>query len=258
MTKGLIPFFMTLLFAFSSWGSGFEMVAVPAGQLEPFWLTPVSGKNKNLEKAKPLKIAKFEAMKYPVTVAQFREFLTSNPGWEAEQVSTLFADASYLASWSEQLENPQAPVVNVSWFAARAFCENYDMRLPFVNEWEYMAAASETKKYANTDEKFLRRILNWYGEPKGKKLRPVGSIYKNLYGIWDLHGLIWEWVEDFNTSFVTGESREDSAMNRDMFCGSGAVSSADKTNYAAFMRFAFRSSLKGRSSSWNLGFRCVR
>lgn len=74
----------------------------------------------------------------------------------------------------------------------------------------------------------------------------------------DLHGLIWEWVEDFNTIFVTGESREDSSFNKNMSCGAGAMSGADKENYAAFMRFAFRSSLKGKSSAWNLGFRCVR
>jgi formylglycine-generating enzyme required for sulfatase activity len=43
-----------------------------------------------------------------------------------------------------------------------------------------------------------------------------------------------------------------------MFCGAGALSSADKENYAAFMRFAFRSGLKGKSATWNLGFRCAK
>lgn len=121
-----------------------------------------------------------------------------------------------------------------------------------------MAAASETVRNANRDPAFLARILEWYAEPQGLGLKPVGSIYKNVYGLWDLHGLIWEWVEDFNSAFVTGESREDGSFNKNMFCGAGSMSSADKENYAAFMRFAFRSGLKGRSSVWNLGFRCVR
>jgi sulfatase modifying factor 1 len=73
-----------------------------------------------------------------------------------------------------------------------------------------------------------------------------------------MHGLIWEWVDDFNSSFVTGESREDSSFNKDMFCGAGSLSSTDKENYAAYMRFAFRSSLKGKNAVWNLGFRCVK
>ena len=121
-----------------------------------------------------------------------------------------------------------------------------------------MAAASEKKADANREEKFLRRILNWYGEPQDGKLKDVGSIYKNKYSLWDMHGLIWEWVDDFNSSFVTGESREDGSFNKDMFCGAGSLSSTDKENYAAYMRFAFRSSLKGKSSVWNLGFRCAQ
>lgn len=89
-------------------------------------------------------------------------------------------------------------------------------------------------------------------------MESVGSIYKNIYGVWDLHGLIWEWVEDFNSIFVTGESREDGNFNKNLFCGSGGLNGANKEDYAAYMRFAFRSSLKGNSSVWNLGFRCVR
>jgi formylglycine-generating enzyme len=45
--------------------------------------------------------------------------------------------------------------------------------LPTVNEWEYAAAASESKKNANREENFLRRILNWYGEPQGERLKDV-------------------------------------------------------------------------------------
>ena len=103
----------------------------------------------------------------------------------------------------------------------------------------------------------MSRILEWYGSTH-EKLKPVQSIYRNKYGLYDFHGLVWEWVGDFNSNFVTGESREDSSLNRDLFCGAGGLASGDKENYAAFMRFAFRSSLKGNSAIWNLGFRCVK
>ena len=236
--------------------SGFEMVNVPSGQLLPFWMSPVS--NSKEKSNLKIEVPAFQAMKYAVTVEQYRIFLEKNPNWNSKQVSSLFADKTYLDSWSLQLKKRSSPVTNVSWFAARAFCDSQGMRLPTVNEWEYMAAASEGKKDANKDEKFLRRILDWYGEPRGEALKSVGSIYENLYGLSDMHGLIWEWVEDFNSTFVTGESREDSSFNKNMFCGAGAMSGADKENYAAFMRFAFRSSLMGNSSAWNLGFRCVK
>jgi len=248
--------FVFILMALVSLGSsGTEMVRVPSGQLLPFWMAPVSKTEKTNS---PIEVSSFQAMKYAVTVNEYREFLKKSPGWDANHISPLFADKNYLEGWSQQQKNPTSPVTNVSWFAARAFCEFHGMRLPTVNEWEFMAAASEDKKDANKDEIFLRRILDWYGEPRGESLKSVGHIYKNLYGLWDMHGLIWEWVEDFNSSFVTGESREDSSFNKNMFCGGGAMSGADKENYAAFMRFAFRSSLKGNSSTWNLGFRCVK
>lgn len=250
---------LMLIFLINSAGA-VELVTVPAGKIEAIWLSPLSlkeAKNKAKKSTKrEIQVGSFSAMKYPVTVAEFKEFLQSNPQWNKNKASTLFTDAYYLNDLDTA--DPQSPLTYVSWFAARAYCAALNMRLPTVSEWEYMAAASETKLDANRDEKFLKRILEWYGEPQGEKLRTVGSIYKNIYGLWDMHGLIWEWVDDFNSSFVTGESREDSSFNKDMFCGAGALSSSDKENYAAFMRFAFRSSLKGKSSVWNLGFRCVK
>jgi formylglycine-generating enzyme required for sulfatase activity len=184
------------------------------------------------------------------------EIYEKNPEWTKERVSGLFKDDYYLNDLDSAL--PKAPVTFVSWFAARAYCKSKGLRLPTTNEWEYVAAASEKINNANKEESFLRRILNWYAEPQGERLKDIGSIYKNIYGVWDMHGLVWEWVDDFNSNFVTGESREDGSFNKDMFCGAGALSSADKENYAAFMRFAFRSGLKGKSSTWNLGFRCAK
>ncbi len=233
-----------------------QLVKVAPGQVIPFWLVPKSTPGKQKTVVKPYKIDGLSVMKHQVTKKEYVQFLEKNPDWNKKNALDIYVDATYLNTFDYKKEN--VPITEVSWFAARAFCNYHQMRLPTVAEWEYLAAASEKIKDANRDEKFLRRILDWYGEPHGGKLKTVGSIYKNMYGIWDMHGLVWEWVEDFNSSFVTGESREDGTLNKDMFCGAGNMSSANKEDYAAFMRFAFRSSLKGNSSVWNLGFRCVR
>lgn len=233
-----------------------ETVKVPSGQLVPFWLAPKATKDKRVSTIKPLRVEGFEVMKFPVTKSQYQDFLKQTPTWRKENSPHLFTDSYYLKNLSSKSD--RTPITEVSWYAARAFCESKGMRLPKLLEWEYMAAASETKTDANKDEAFLRRILDWYGEPQSGQLKPVGSVYKNFYGIWDLHGLVWEWVEDFNSNFITGESREDESFNKSMFCGAGGLSGSDKENYAAYMRFAFRSSLKGNSSVWNLGFRCVK
>lgn len=154
MLGSRISFFgiVILLFATTVTAKSLETVKIPAGELKPFWQTPA--------KLQMVQVSTFQTMKYPVTVAQFKSFLAKNPNWSKENVAKLFADETYLKSLAGA--SAKAPVTSVSWFAARAFCESHNMRLPSLFEWEYMAAASETKADANTDEKFLRRILDWY------------------------------------------------------------------------------------------------
>ncbi len=232
-------------------------VDVPGGKLIPFWLKPQ-------KKGQVVyQIRKFQSQIHQVTLADYLEFLKKNEKWRKSQVSPLFADSSYLDQFKSDLEikpghSLNSPVTSVSWFAAQAYCEALGARLPTTQEWEYMAAASEKKKDANKDPAFLERILTWYGQTKTEFLPEVGSIYRNIYGIHDAHGLVWEWVSDFNSNTSTGESREDSSFDRNMFCGAGSINAGDKENYAAFMRFGFRGSLKGNSNIWNLGFRCVK
>lgn len=249
---------LIILLCLPSQGKDPERVIIPSGELRAIWMAPLSTSEQKVKKAIPsFKISSFEIMKYPVTRKEYLKFLKKHPEWTKNKASSLFVDKMYMSDWSSK-DSPQSPATFISWFAAKAYCESLSMRLPTVNEWEYVAAASETVKDANKDPQFLKRILEWYGEPRSEKIKDVGRIYKNVYGVWDMHGLIWEWVEDFNSAFVTGESREDGSMDKNMFCGAGAVSSGDKENYAAFMRFAFRSGLKGNSTVWNLGFRCVK
>jgi formylglycine-generating enzyme required for sulfatase activity len=241
---------------------GAKLIPVPAGTLEPFWAEEKNPASPE-PKAPPIEVGAFSAQATAVTNADYLRFVKAHPRWRKSKVSPLFADATYLRQFAGDLTlakgiSPRAPVTHVSWFAAMAYCEAQGLRLPSTNEWEYMAAASETKANASRDQAFLNRILEWYAMGGSPRLPPVRSTYKNIYGLYDLHGLIWEWTEDFNSNFVTGESREDGTLNRNLFCGAGSFSGADKQNYAAFMRFAFRSSMTGKGSVWNLGFRCVK
>lgn len=208
-------------------------------------------------------VAAFMLDETPVTNGEFLEFVTANPRWQRSKASKLFVDERYLANWADDLTlGPNAPsenpVTQVSWFAARAYAQWKGMRLPTLAEWEWAASASESSPDGRGDTNFLARILSWYGRPASSGVRPVRSIYKNYWGAWDMHGQVWEWVEDFNSALITGESRNDSALEGGLFCGSGAAGAADVEDYAAFMRFAFRSSLKARYTTSALGFRCAR
>lgn len=58
-----------------------------------------------------------------------------------------------------------------------------------------------------------------------------------------MHGVVWEWVYDFNGSLVSSDNRESGDAAAERYCGGAALGAIDIANYAAFMRYAFRSSL---------------
>jgi len=230
------------------------MVRIAAGVYEPLY--------KN-EGERP--VASFFLDQTPVTNAEFLEFVRANPRWRRSQALALFTDAHYLEQWRGDLELgdadtmlPDGPVTNVSWFAASAYARWRGKRLPTTAEWEMAAAASVTSARGKDDPEHYERILAWYAKPTHFPLPAVSSAPRDFHGVRGLHGLVWEWVEDFNTALVTGESRADAGLERNLFCGGGAAGASDFRDYAAFMRYAFRSSLDAKYAVPNLGFRCAR
>jgi len=200
-----------------------------------------------------------------VTNGQFLEFVTTHPEWRRSKVKPSQADSSYLKHWAGDLDlGPDAaklrdaPVTNVSWFAAKAYCEAQGKRLPTQDEWEFVARADAMRMDASSDQAFLRQLLEWYAKPGSSNLEPVQSAPVNIHGIRGLHGLVWEWVHDFNSTMIIGDSRGDGSLDRRLFCGAGSLLAADVSNYAAYMRYAFRSSLKGDYCVSSLGFRAAK
>ena len=216
-------------------------------------------------KREPRTVAAFLIDVDAVTNGEFLEFVREHPQWRRSSVKRLFADPGYLKHWAGDLDlGPQAelirnsPVTHVSWFAARAYLKSKGKRLPSTDEWEFVARADADSIDATKEEPFTRRLLEWYGKPTPEILPPVSSGEMNLHGVRGQHGLVWEWVRDFNNAMITGESRGDSDLERKLYCAAGAVEAVDKSDYAAFMRYAFRSSLNGSYTTANLGFRGAR
>lgn len=229
-----------------------EMVSVKGGTYIPLY-----GRD-----SMKVTISDFEIDVYPVTNQDFIKFVTEYPKWKKSQVISLFADDSYLMNWSSdtsinESQSLKAAVTNVSWFAAKAYCECQGKRLPTVDEWEYVAMADEKVPDARTIKTYNEYILSWYEKPKTFN-NEIGSTFKNYWNVYDLHGLVWEWTSDFNSVLISGESRKDVDNDSNLFCGSAAVGANDLMNYAAFMRYAIRGSVKAKYTMKNLGFRCVK
>lgn len=231
-----------------------EMIPIASGLYTPLY--------KSEGDSGRIAVPSFYIDRYPVTNADFLAFVTENPGWQRSRVKSIFADQTYLQHWRGDLDPgrnvEKSPVTNVSWFAARAYAKWKGKRLPTLAEWEYVASASTANPYGTDEPGFNDAILEWYSQPSPDALPAVGMTAANYWGVYDLHGLAWEWVSDFNSALITGESRADSGLERKLYCGSGSVGSSDVSNYAAFMRYAFRSSLKAQYAVANLGFRCAK
>jgi formylglycine-generating enzyme len=202
-------------------------------------------------------VGRFWIDRTPVTNAEFLEFVRAEPRWRRDRVARVLADADYLGHWAGPdalgAARPRGPAVRVSWFAARAYCAWRGGRLPLEKEWELAAAASDTEHDASRDPAFQRRLLVWYAEPTPAVLPEVGRS-SNVWGVQDLHGLVWEWIEDYGAALVTADSR---GSGREEFCGGAAATSRDPAAYATFLRLAFRSSLQARFTTTALGFRCA-
>mgnify|MGYP001180767772 CR=1 FL=1 len=179
---------------------GMEFVLIPAGTFQ-------MGSDPNDREAAPserprhrVTISKpFYLGKYEVTLAQWEAVMGSSP-------YTLPRSNPYygLPGMADRLRKPTNPAT-VSWNDAQAFIKRLNereghnrYRLPTEAEWEYAARAGTTTAYSfGDDAKQLGRYA-WYGEDfRSGSTHPVGQKEPNPWGLHDIHGNVWEWVQDW-------------------------------------------------------------
>ncbi|HAX80135.1 MAG TPA: Sulphatase-modifying factor protein [Cyanobacteria bacterium UBA11372] len=168
-------------------------------------------------------------------------------------------------------EGAKLPVENVRWEDAMEFCaelsqktgKNY--RLPSEAEWEYACRAGTTTPFHFGDT-ITPDLVNYDGNhpyasaPKGlyrEKTTPVGSFPPNAFGLYDMHGNVWEWCSDrwhdnYNDVPTNGSSWETGGFGRFGWVLRGGA----WLDYAFVCRSAFRYTLAlGDDSGWSCGFR---
>lgn len=169
------------------------------------------------------------------TVGQFRRFVTDTgyvtdaekatgpkgrkgaDGVDPATGKWIHADYSWRNAGFEQTE--EHPVANVSWNDAMAFCgwlsrkEGKTYRLPTEAEWEYACRAGTTTRYhcgddleglaqvANVADAAVRNKFGWQQTIGGSDgfvfTSPVGSLRPNAFGLYDMHGNVWQWCMDW-------------------------------------------------------------
>lgn len=146
-----------------------------------------------------------EVQEQPQHLVNIPEFYLGQTQVTQAQWGAIFQDKSMMFGQDSQL-----PIDKINWFDAITFCERlsqktgHKYRLPSESEWEYACRARTTTPFAHGDT-IVPAIVNHDGEypyakaPKGgclQKTTPVGTFPPNQFGLYDMHGNLWEWCLD--------------------------------------------------------------
>src|SRR5262245_51100412 len=262
-----------------------EMVTLPAGDFlmgspaSEIGHLDVEGLPRHVAIPKRIAIGKYE-----VTVDQMSVF-TAETGITVGASCHVIADPSRtVASWSEpdaSLQHPgfeitgSHPAVCISWHEAQAYVAwlqrhtGKPYRLPTESEWEYAARAGTKTRYSfGSDETVLcayarfADLASQFGWRDGCRSAlvaygpaPVGSFKPNPWGLFDMHGNVWEWVEDCWTPHPQEIPIDGSAFSRPKNCEMGVTRGGSFAAGSRRVRSAIRSPMRTAKHIYNTGFR---
>jgi formylglycine-generating enzyme required for sulfatase activity len=231
-------------------GVKLEMIAIPGGT---FWMGSPANEAERGDNESPqhqVTVPSFFMGKYPLTQAQYQAIMGKNTAY---------------------FKGNNRPVENVSWDDAVRFCQKLSQRtgknyrLPSEAEWEYACRAG-TKTPFSFGDNITTDLVNYNGTypyksaPKGKyreQTTDVGTFPPNPFGLYDMHGNVWEWCEDdWHENYIDAPT-DGSAWNSQSGSNTKLLRGGSWNYYAGYCRSASRFRLSRDFRYNDCGFRVV-
>ena len=249
---------------------GMEFVLIPAGE---FMMgsddsscpqdDPFTEKNEYLDCLSNLNILPFETPRHKVVISK-PFYIGKYEVTQLQWYKVMGNNPAYFKTEKVGMDSRNHPIESVSWDDVQEFLKKLNAmektnayRLPTEAEWEYAArAGSETAYCFGNDESQLEQYA-WYVKNSGNKTHPVGQLKPNVWGLYDMHGNVWEWTSDWHDWQYYSQSPAKDPQGP--ASGSGRVNRGGSWNYAAGLcraarRYYYSPDVRGG----NIGFRLVR
>lgn len=216
------------------------MVVIPAGSVPSG--DPNDYDDTEEDQAKRPKIAiprPFAIGKYEVTQAQWKAFMGDNPS---------------------EPKGDNLPVVRVTWRAVQDFLVKLNAktgktyRLPTEYEWEYAARAGTPGNYSFGDDAAKIGEYGWYKDNAKDIIQPIGKLKPNAFGLYDMHGNVWEWTADCAGSNYAPNLPQDFAKDWQNFCYR-VIRGGSVLNFPKALTAFSKGQLTPVNFNANLGFR---
>jgi formylglycine-generating enzyme required for sulfatase activity len=229
---------------FTSLSTGMEFILIPAGK---FMMGSPSYEKNRFDDEEPAHEViiqnSFYLGKYSVTQKQWLKVMEKNPSY---------------------FNGKDLPVECISWNDVQVFIKKLNeeegtdkYRLPSESEWEYACRAGTITRYSFGDDESQLNDYAWYGESLDSGTHPVGQKKPNSWGIFDMHGNVWEWCQDTYHDNYNGTPSDGSPWENGISSIRVARGGSWSRN-AVFCRSASRIDYNTFYQRGSLGFRVVR